>query len=322
MNNDNQVSVSVVIPTYRRYAMLREAVKSVLEQTCQNLEIIVIDDCSGDDTAKIAEIAPQIIYLCNQKNSGPGYSRKVGLQQSRGEFIVFLDDDDYYTDCCFFQKALDILNANPGYSFVAANAAIRYECDGHSEQKPLNVHGEMLAAEYLEGFPFANKKPHSTFTTMFRKSVLLEAGVDKMQMVNDIPIFMRCLAAGGSVFFMENEIGVYRIHGNNISKKITPEFIIENLKEKMYVLTRIKEEAMFADYNTWWHRQVNGTVNYYVYGSHPTRMEYFKVWRWCIKASEDKKEVRKILKEYADYLTYHRWCAVKNCVKRLLGITE
>ena len=81
--------ISVIIPTYRRYEMLKEAINSVLAQTYQDIEIIVVDDCSGDDTAQIASFSPKIKYFCNERNSGPGYSRRCGLALSRGEFIVF-----------------------------------------------------------------------------------------------------------------------------------------------------------------------------------------------------------------------------------------
>ena len=116
--------VSVIIPTYRRYELLKEAVCSVLTQTYQDIEIIVVDDCSGDNTSQIAAFSPKIKYLCNDRNSGPGYSRRRGLLLSQGEYIVFLDDDDYYTDFSFYTNATKILKDEPECVFVAANAMV------------------------------------------------------------------------------------------------------------------------------------------------------------------------------------------------------
>ena len=311
--------ISVIIPTYRRYRMLREAVQSVLNQTYQDLEIIVIDDCSGDDTAKIVEMSPKIKYLCNEKNSGPGYSRRQGLLHSMGEYIVFLDDDDYYTDYSFYLDAVELLEGNPDYSFVAANAVIFYEDNGKSEKSRLNVRGEMLAADYLKGFPFQNKKPHSTFTAIFRKQALLTAEVDRMEMVNDMPIYMRCLTAGGKVFFLEEEIGVYRIHGSNISKAMTPEFIIDNLKEKAEVLSRIKQFNLFTGYEEWWFEQVKVTLGYYVYGSQPDFGAYRKVKNWCLKVTEEKTQIKQLSRQYTAYLIDYRVCAIKHRIKKFLG---
>jgi glycosyltransferase involved in cell wall biosynthesis len=78
--------------------MLREAVASVLTQTWQPLEIIIVDDGSTDDTRNVAtELSldhPEIIRVLHQQNAGPGVARQTGFEASRGEFIQFLDSDD------------------------------------------------------------------------------------------------------------------------------------------------------------------------------------------------------------------------------------
>ena len=84
--------ISVIIPTYRRYTYLRQAVQSVVQQNYSDIEIIIIDDHSGDETKKINKDFPQVHYIENDKNKGPGYSRKIGLKIAQGEYIVFLDD--------------------------------------------------------------------------------------------------------------------------------------------------------------------------------------------------------------------------------------
>ncbi len=88
--------VSVVIPTYNRAGLLRRAVKSVLDQTYQDFEIIVVDDCSTDDTQKtLADFKDERIkYVRHNKNKGPGASRNTGIRIARGRYIAFLDSDD------------------------------------------------------------------------------------------------------------------------------------------------------------------------------------------------------------------------------------
>ena len=307
--------ISVIIPTFQIYEMLCQAIQSVKAQTYKNIEVIVVDDCSNDNTSNIVNLFPSVIYFRNEKNSGPGFSRQFGLRNSHGEFVVFLDDDDFYTDNNYFYHALTLLKSNPEYSFVSANATILYTASGETEQNSLNVSGKMSAANYLEGFPFKNKKPPSTFTTIFRKSILQMADIDTMQMVNDIPLYMRCLTVGGFVFFLEREVGVYRIHNTNISKAISADFIIENLKEKANVLEYIKEKKIFTGYNTWWSWQINGTISYYVTGSQPSLSEYRKVRQWIIQYSEEKRVVREVLRKYTKLLLYYKQCAVKTQIK-------
>lgn len=89
--------VSVVIPFYNELDKLLKAVESVLKQSYLNYEILLIDDYSNIDTAKIKVIAESrnnIFLYENKKNMGPGYSRNYGVEKSRGEFIAFLDSDD------------------------------------------------------------------------------------------------------------------------------------------------------------------------------------------------------------------------------------
>jgi glycosyltransferase involved in cell wall biosynthesis len=88
---------SVVIPVYNRAGLLREAITSVLAQTDQDFEIVVVDDGSTDDPERVVkEFAdPRIVFL-RQKNRGGGAARNTGIDQARGRYIAFLDSDDHY----------------------------------------------------------------------------------------------------------------------------------------------------------------------------------------------------------------------------------
>ncbi len=88
--------VSVIIPTYNRAEFLRSAIKSVLDQTFQDFEIIVIDDASTDDTPGIIDDfnESRIRYLRHEINEGGSATRNTGIKVSNGKYIAFLDDDD------------------------------------------------------------------------------------------------------------------------------------------------------------------------------------------------------------------------------------
>jgi glycosyltransferase involved in cell wall biosynthesis len=87
------VKVSVVIPTYNRYEVLKRALESVYAQTYQPQEVIVIDDGSTDVTSRIQQDFPSIIYRY-QKNSGVSSARNLGISLCSHEWIAFLDSDD------------------------------------------------------------------------------------------------------------------------------------------------------------------------------------------------------------------------------------
>ncbi len=87
--------VSVVIPFYNRVEYLTEAVESVLEQSYQSFEVIVVDDGSSDETAQIQKDFPQVKYIY-QENKGVSSARNLGIENASYEWIAFLDSDDTF----------------------------------------------------------------------------------------------------------------------------------------------------------------------------------------------------------------------------------
>lgn len=114
--------VSVIIPTYNRYKNLLYAIKSVQNQTYKNIEIIVINDCSTEKEYKNGELEKlnkvRVIHLpvnLRKKynvNSAQGKTRDEGIKISKGEWIAFLDDDDYWYPTKL-EKQLKILKDHP-----------------------------------------------------------------------------------------------------------------------------------------------------------------------------------------------------------------
>jgi glycosyltransferase involved in cell wall biosynthesis len=88
--------VSVIIPTYRRSNLLGTAIRSVLNQTFQDFEIVVVDDNSQDDTEEVVRSfgGRKIRYIAHQTNLGCGGARNTGIRNSNSELVAFLDDDD------------------------------------------------------------------------------------------------------------------------------------------------------------------------------------------------------------------------------------
>lgn len=88
--------VSVVIPTYNRAHMLKDAIDSVLAQTYPNFELLVVDDGSTDDTQALLESYGRRIIAIHQSNKGVSAARNRGIRSASGELIAFLDSDDYW----------------------------------------------------------------------------------------------------------------------------------------------------------------------------------------------------------------------------------
>lgn len=100
---ENDALVSVIVPTFRQSERFHKAINSLISQTYKNLEIIVIDD-NADEFLKsenkkyLGNLRDErIIYVANNENIGSAKSRNKGLSLSQGEYVTFLDDDDYYS---------------------------------------------------------------------------------------------------------------------------------------------------------------------------------------------------------------------------------
>jgi glycosyltransferase involved in cell wall biosynthesis len=87
---------TVVIPSFNRASYLRSALDSVLAQTFTDFEIIVVDDGSTDETEALLESYGRSVRFLRQKNQGPGPARNLGISEARGEFVTFLDSDDFW----------------------------------------------------------------------------------------------------------------------------------------------------------------------------------------------------------------------------------
>ncbi len=88
------VKVSVIVPVYNSEKTLDRTIKSLLNQTLEDIEFIFVNDGSNDDSLKILQKYKNKIKIINQKNSGPGGARNAGIKKAKGEYIGFLDADD------------------------------------------------------------------------------------------------------------------------------------------------------------------------------------------------------------------------------------
>lgn len=105
--------VSVILPVFRRPELLHQALRSVLDQTYPKVEIIVVDDASGEAYVSQYELPPQARFIQLPVNGGPAAARNAGIAAARGEFIAFLDSDDIWLPEKLARQVA-VLDAMPG----------------------------------------------------------------------------------------------------------------------------------------------------------------------------------------------------------------
>jgi glycosyltransferase involved in cell wall biosynthesis len=179
--------VSVIIPTYNRPHLLPRAVESVFK-SATNVEVIVVDDASIDETANVCKSLPGITYIRSARNQRTAGARNLGILKSTAEYISFLDDDDMRLPGTL-DLQIEILENNPDIGFVYGPV---YQGDDDCQPIPNSANDSFLP----EGDIFWETLSRSFIpcqSVVFRKSCLFTVGLmDKdLYGIDDLDLWIR-----------------------------------------------------------------------------------------------------------------------------------
>jgi glycosyltransferase involved in cell wall biosynthesis len=167
--------VSVVIAVCNGEKYIKRAVESVVSQTYLNMEIIIIDDSSGDNTPQIiSELKkndPRIIILTNETNLGFVKTLNKGIASSRGKYIARLDDDDIWSDCQKIEKQVSFLEKNNDYVLTGGGVIVRKE---RNDEELIRYLFPETDEEIRKGLFVDNLFAHSS--VVFSKMIFEKAG--------------------------------------------------------------------------------------------------------------------------------------------------
>src|SRR5258708_15157639 len=139
-------AVSFVVPCYNLGHLLGECVDSILRQTYDNFEVLIMDDCSPDNTEEIARSFqdPRVKYVRNDSNLGPLPNYNKGISLTRGKYVWLISADDYLRRPYVLQRYVELLEKNPhvGYTFCPGvgvkngreTEILEYSAQGHRDQ--------------------------------------------------------------------------------------------------------------------------------------------------------------------------------------------
>lgn len=239
---DSHKKVSIIIPCYNQAQYLPETVQSVLDSTFQNLEIIIVNDGSTDNTEEIAQLLteqyPKVQYL-SLKNSGPSVARNRGINKSSGTFILPLDADDLISKD-YIEQATQVLTERPEVKVVYCEAEKFGSKEGPWRLKPFSL--DRLA------------KDNMIFVSAFYRKSDWEAcgGYDEdfIWGREDWEFWINMLKNGGQVVKLPITGFYYRINPNSRRKKMTN----ERKKNLIAYINRKHREFI--------HQQLNGPLRF------------------------------------------------------------
>ncbi len=203
----------MIIPTYNSASFVGDAVQSVLDQTFTDLEVLVIDDGSTDDTEKTLEqYAPSVRYI-RQKNGGVAVARNRGIEESRGRLVAFLDaDDTWYPHK--LERQVAALQASS--DFRACYSAFTVV---DSRLSPLGIHRSERTGRALEDLLTRGNVIGSICTVVCERSLFSEfGGFDPLlSQCADWEMWIR-LAVHTDFLYLEEPLVTYRQHNGNMSR--------------------------------------------------------------------------------------------------------
>jgi glycosyltransferase involved in cell wall biosynthesis len=212
--NSPAPQVSVVIPTYNRRAFVTMAIDSVLAQSYQDREIIVVDDGSTDDTPAVLKAYGDRIRTIRQRNSGPGAARNAGIQAARGRWIAFLDSDDEWSPEKLARQMADVTR-QPGLCAHFTN--VRFVLPDQDPVDLFKIRGFHPAgrAERVLSRPLLyvlDKETVVLSAFMARRDALLEAGPfdTTLFLAEDRDLLMRVALSGPWGFSSEDLVTYHR----------------------------------------------------------------------------------------------------------------
>jgi len=237
--------ISIIVPVYNVEKYICECIESLINQTLKEIEIILINDFSPDKCGEIcdeyAHSDSRVKVIHNEENIGVGYSRNIGIDVAKGEYLGFVDPDDW-VDLDFFEKLylkaksedLDIVKAGCSYVIkehnkrVGTGPFINKKIEkGLKNKVPIfvNFHGEHWSAIYKKDLQIRSK-----------------ARYPNIRNAEDVVFLLRITFFCKSIGFVENTFYHYRIHEESIVHKIDEAYYYSQIK-------RVELELDFLNQN-------------------------------------------------------------------------
>ena len=219
--------VSVCVPTYNRAALLKAFLPTILSQTLRDIEVVICDNASPDDTAEVVRgvTDPRVRYYRNESNLGPFGNMNRLLELARGEYICIVHDDDAYAPD-FLEREAGMLDQHPAVGMV--HCAV-YEIDAHGvRQRTVRAYASTRVLEsrseflrYLQGHNVCCS------SVMARRGVYLASGgFDPKYICADFLMWLK-LALLGDIGYIADPLLERRVHDESVTGTLNPRWWYE-----------------------------------------------------------------------------------------------
>lgn len=221
--------VTVVIPAYNHAQYIKQALQSVIDQTYSNIELIVLDDGSSDDTYRIAiefrDLHPEVdITVLTKPNEGVCKTLNMGISMAHGDYICFLASDDFWRNDKI-EKQIDFMENNQNIGLVFSDATFVYNKDISSDLWSMYKLGyQKYFTDGSSNIDLYTKLMIELFipalTVLLRANSLQKIGkFDEKLPYEDLDMWLR-FSLQSKIGYINEPLAFYRMHGNNISNNL------------------------------------------------------------------------------------------------------
>ena len=204
--------ISIIMPAYQAEKTIADSIRSVLAQSFQDWELIVIDDCSADNTCRLVEElkkslpmerGEKIRLIKKRKNTGVSESRNLGAEMARGDWIAFLDSDDLWaTDK--LEKQMQLLDKHPDAGILFTGSAFIRE-NGERSSYVLQVPEEITYRRLLR------QNLISCSSVVMRRELFLRHRMQHDELHEDFLLWLKLLREGVKAYGVNEPLLIYRL---------------------------------------------------------------------------------------------------------------
>lgn len=241
----NNYKVSIIIPMYNAEKYIKECIDSVLNQTYKNIEIIIVNDGSKDNSYLLVDEYRNKynnITLISQENKGSSYARKVGFEHSKGEFVLFLDSDDWIEPDTvevfinMLDEEVDIVKAK----FIIENDKESIKQEGAFKEKRVIYKKEFKNTIYpklIESFEM-----NSISGELIRRRALDFSSIKlDVFMGDDLLVSLELYKNSRKIIFLDKYFLHYRKNQNSITNSLDINILNRNLNNAIFVYSKMLE---------------------------------------------------------------------------------
>jgi glycosyltransferase involved in cell wall biosynthesis len=298
------IRISIIIPVYNTSKYLKQCIESVLSQEYKDYEIILVDDGSTDSSGDICDFYSStygFIMTIHKENGGLSDARNIGLKHAKGDFVLFIDSDDYISQGSLLSVQNTIEeNSDVDVVFLEAikvfpNGRTVPLRDGYRKEAIYNKSQDSVL-EHLAELP---KFPGSACTKLIKRSLIKNNNLffEKNQLSEDIDWTIRLLITAKSFNYCPNYYYCYR---QNRVGSITNTANIRNVKSLLGIIRKWSRNPKDQKENNDLQKYINAFLSYeyimilLLYGSLKSKEKMIvkrdiKSYSWLLKVSESRK---------------------------------